>query len=236
MYWRMGEPHGLRHTPYTALVTPRPIGWISTYHPDGHPNVAPYSFFNMVSYMPPQLIVSISASPRGPSAPRKDTLSNILSSGCFVANIATWDLRDAMNRSAVECPPETDEFALAGVTPRRGRLVDAPCVAESPIHFECRLVTTLETKALEGGRPSTIVLGEVVGIFIDDEVIEDGMIRYDRVRSIARLGYTDDYAATTDLFKLERAVWTGTETPRNEQTAAPAPRPRLSDNRDKDTP
>lgn len=207
MYWKTSEHHGLKHNPFSALVSPRPIGWISTYGPDGVPNLAPYSFYNAISYSPPQLMFSVGARVGGEGAPIKDTLSNIKKSGGFVANLVSWDLREAMNMSSAECPENVDEFELAGVTAEKADMVNAPRVKESPVNFECRFIQTVETLHTEGTLPNILVLGEVVGIHIDDSVIEDGMVKYDRTQPIARLGYMDDYSATTDLFKMRRPAW-----------------------------
>jgi flavin reductase (DIM6/NTAB) family NADH-FMN oxidoreductase RutF len=207
MLWRTNEHHNLKHNPFSALVAPRPIGWISTYDPDGHANLAPYSFFNATSYVPPQLMFSVGARPKGEAAPKKDTLANAEATGCFVANLVTWDLREAMNVTSAECPPGVDEFELAGITAEPAEMVKAPRVKESPVHFECQLLDVIATKSPEGFTPNMLVLGEVVGVHIDESVIEDGMIRYDRTQPIARMGYLDDYAATTDLFKMRRPSW-----------------------------
>jgi len=207
MYWRTGEHHNLKHSPFTALVAPRPIGWISTFDREGRANVAPYSFFNAVSYVPPQLIFSVGARPESAAPPVKDTLTNVQTGGCFVANLATWDLRDAMNATSADCPPDVDEFELAGITAETAELVDAPRVKESPVHFECELVQLIETKSPDGFTPNMLVLGEVVGIHISDAVIDDGIINYQKTQPIARLGYLADYAATTDVFHMPRPGW-----------------------------
>ena len=207
MYWKTDEHHGLKHNPFTALVAPRPIGWISTYGPNGEPNLAPYSFFNGVSYAPPQVIFSAGARGAGDDAYAKDSLANVERGGCFVANLVTWDLREAMNITSAECPADINEFELAGLTMEEAQLVEAPRVKESPVHFECELVQTIPTKSRDGQAPNVIVLGEVVGIHIDESVIQDGMIDYTKTQPIARLGYLADYAATTDLFQMRRPDW-----------------------------
>ncbi len=208
MYWKTDEHHGLKHNPFTALVAPRPIGWISSYGPDGEPNLAPYSFFNGVGYSPPQVIFSAGARGAGEEATAKDSLANVERTGCFVANLVTWDLREAMNITSAECPPEVNEFELAGLTMEEAQMVAAPRVKESPVHFECELVDIFPTKSRDGTSPNMIVLGEVVGIHIDESVItEDGMIDYAKTQPVARLGYLADYAATTDLFQMRRPDW-----------------------------
>ncbi|NNL84917.1 MAG: flavin reductase family protein [Myxococcales bacterium] len=207
MYWKTDEHHGLKHNPFSALVAPRPIGWISTYGPNGAPNLAPYSFFNAVSYAPPQVMFSAGARGVDEDAHTKDSLGNVERTGCFIANLVTFELREAMNLTSAECPPEIDEFKLAGLTPEAGQRVNAPRVKESPVHFECELVQTVPTKARNGRSPNVIVLGEVVGIHIDESVITDGMIDYAKTKPVARLGYMADYAATTDIFRMRRPAW-----------------------------
>ena len=207
MYWRTKEHHNLKHNPFSALVAPRPIGWISTYDPEGNPNVAPYSFFNAVSHTPPQVIFSVGARSKGELPTIKDTLANVESSGCFVANLVTWDLRHAMNATFAECPPEVNEFELAGITPEPAELVRAPRVKESPVHFECELAEIIATKSMDGHTPNKLVLGVVIGIQIDESVIEDGLIDYAKTQPISRLGYLADYAATTDIFRMNRPRW-----------------------------
>ncbi len=207
MYWKTEEHHGLKHNPFSALVAPRPIGWISTYGPDGLPNLAPYSFFNAVSYSPPQVMFSSGARGVGEEAHTKDSLANVERSGCFVANLVTFALREAMNMTSAECPMDVDEFDLAGLTAEPAERVNAPRVKESPVHFECELVQVIPTKARGDRSPNVIVLGEVIGIHIDESVITEGMIDYSKTQPVARLGYLADYAATTDVFRMRRPDW-----------------------------
>lgn len=211
MFWKTDEKHGLKHNPFTALVAPRPIGWISTWGPevDGarQPNLAPYSFFNAVSYVPPQVIFSPGDRGTEDAPSPKDSLANVERTGCFVANLVTWDLREPMNMTSAECPPEVNEFELAGLTAEDAELVDAPRVKESPVNLECRLVGTMPTKTRPGVTGNVIVLGEVVGIRIDDSVLTDGMVDYAKTRPIARMGYLADYAGPPDLFRMRRPDW-----------------------------
>ncbi len=204
MFYRAGEPHGLRHNPFNALVVPRPIGWISSLDKAGAANLAPYSFFNGVAYRPPQVMFAATESP---TAGRfKDTVSNIDSTGEFVVNMATWDLREAMNASSAPAPPEIDEFALAGLTREPAVLVGPPRVAESPVHLECVLVTRVTLPSADPGRPNSVVFGEVKGVHIADRAIEEGMVRYDRLGIIGRLGYRD-YTRVDTVFAMDRPGW-----------------------------
>jgi flavin reductase (DIM6/NTAB) family NADH-FMN oxidoreductase RutF len=191
--------HGLPHDPFKALVVPRPIGWVSTIGKDGVANLAPYSFFNAVSDRPPMLMFS--------SGGTKDSLRNILDSGEFTCSIATWALREAMNLSSATVAPSIDEFELAGLTKAASRFVKPPRVAESPAAFECRLWHTLPMPpARPGGEPAyTVVFGQVVGIYIDDTFVKDGIVQSAEMRPLARLGYMDYSVLTPEsLFTMNR--------------------------------
>ncbi len=204
MFFRPGEPHGLNGNPFNQLVLPRPIGWISSVSADGHVNLAPFSFFNAVAYVPPQVMFATTG-PHRTGGP-KDSLANIRETREFVANLATWELREAVNASSVSAPLEVDEFDLAGVTKAPARLVQAPYVAESPVHLECVLTEIVELPTPDPDDPNTVVFGEVVGIDIADRVIRDGRVDALALDPIARLGY-DQYVRVADLFTMTRPAW-----------------------------
>jgi flavin reductase (DIM6/NTAB) family NADH-FMN oxidoreductase RutF len=209
MFYRPNvEKHGLPHNPFNALVVPRPIGWISTLAEDGTPNLAPYSFFNGVSYTPPQVMFSGGPrpAPKGEASPPKDSVTNIEATGEFVVNMATWALREAMNKTAIEAPADFDEFAYAGLTMAPAETVKPPRVAESPIHLECKYLQSVRLKANPGFEPNIIVIGEVVGIHIDDSVLTDGLVDMAKVKPIGRLGYLD-YTTVEDVWAMRRPQW-----------------------------
>ena len=205
MFYRTDEKHGLRHNPFNALVAPRPIGWISTLDRDGRANLAPYSFFNAVSYTPPQVLFSGGQRPakRGAAVPMKDSVTNARETGEFVCNIATWDLRERMNASSAHVAAEVDEFELAGLSKAPARLVKPPRVAESPVHLECVTVAVYPTLSVPGYSPNLIVLGKVVGIHIDQRVITDGVVDQTKLRLLGRLG-GHDYVCVNDVFAMRR--------------------------------
>lgn len=187
--------HGLRHNPFKALVAPRPIGWISTVCPDGVINLAPYSFFNGVSDIPPFVMFS--------SAGQKDSQRNAEQTGEFVCSLATYDLREHMNTTSAGVGPEVDEMELAGLTPAPSNLVKPPRVAESPVALECKHFKTIELPAAEGRDPYSVVLGHVIGIHIDESVLNDGLVDMQKLRPIARLGYMD-YTVVDTVFSMDR--------------------------------
>ncbi len=191
--------HGLAHAPFKSCVIPRPIGWISTISTDGVHNLAPYSQFQNLNFDPAYVMFSANQTSRGM---RKDTVANIEATGEFVYNMATYDLREAVNRSAQQVPSEVDEFDLAGVTKAPSVLVKPCRVAESPVQFECRYHQTVR---LPGNGPMgsvDIVIGRVVLVHIKDEVIgPDGRLDILKIRPLARLGYYD-YTSVESVFEM----------------------------------
>lgn len=193
-YDAVENSHGLPFDPFKALVVPRPIGWISSLSASGVANLAPYSFFNAVSNRPNIVMFS--------SGGRKDSAANIEATGEFVCNMATWDLREAMNQSSANVGADIDEFELAGLDKAPSRLVKPPRVAASPVAFECTYLQTVELPP-SNGAPNLVVFGQVIGIHIDDDVIQDGKVDVTRFKPIARLGY-NDYAVVEELFEMVR--------------------------------
>ena len=195
-YDAVANSHGLQWDPFKALVSPRPIGWISTLDQNGVVNLAPYSFFNAVSTDPHFVMFS--------SGGRKDSQRNAEETGEFVCSLATFELREAMNRTSQHVGPEVDEMALAGLTAAPSKNVAPLRVEDSPVDFECTYWRTIELPGPDGG-PGThaIVLGQVVGVHIDDAAIVDGKVDVTKLKPIARLGY-GDYAVIDEVFELSR--------------------------------
>ena len=194
------KDHGLPHNPLNAFVMPRPIGWISTMSRDGIVNLAPFSYFNLVSGDPP--VVMFAASPK-PGNGRKDSQVNAEQTGEFVFNLATWDLREQMNITASIEETDFDEMRAAGLTPAPSRLVKPPRVAESPVHLECRYLQTIDMPPSRAGHYASIVLGQVIGIDVDDSVIVDGLVDIAKMRPLGRLGY-NDYVVVDEVFSMPR--------------------------------
>ncbi|HET7010719.1 MAG TPA: flavin reductase family protein [Anaerolineales bacterium] len=183
-----------------GAVVPRPIGWISTLDEGGRRNLAPFSFFNAVSAKPPHVVFSPMI--RETDAGVKDTLANLRATGEFVVNIVTEALAQAMNITSTEFPADVDEFEAAGLTAAPSRIVRPPRVAESPVHFECRVAHLLELGDGPGG--STLVVGRVVHVHVDPSVLLDGdKIDLDRLRPIGRLSGAA-YCRVTDRFEMKR--------------------------------
>ena len=198
-YNSIENDHGLPHDPFKALAAPRPVGWISTISSDGVGNLAPYSFFNAISDRPHYVMFS--------SSNLKDSARNARETGEFTCSLATFDLRTQMNLSSAPVPPDADEFQIAGLSPEKSKFVAPPRVKESPAAFECQYWRTIELPDVDGERETGhyLVIGRVVGIYIDDRFIRDGLVDTAAMRPIARMGYMD-YAVVTPetVFTLNR--------------------------------
>ncbi len=198
MFYRPADGHGLPHNPFNAVVAPRPIGWISTRAADGSENLAPYSFFNAVAYVPPQVMfASTSAKPDRDDT--KDSVANIRETGVFCVNIVEFAAREAMNRTSGPWPRETDEFADAAIDRAGCETIPCPRVATAPAALECRLTEIVTLK----GAHNFLVLGEVTGVHLRDDCLVDGRFDVTRFRPLARLGYMD-YTAVEAVFEMQR--------------------------------
>jgi len=186
----------LPHDPFKAIVAPRPIGWITSISVKGEVNLAPYSYFNGVNSRANVVMFA--------SEGRKDSLNNIAETREFVCNLATWDLRDAMNATAAPLPHGVNEMQHAGLESAPSRLVKPPRVAASPCALECKLVKIVAMETADG-KPvdSHVVFGQVVGVHIDDRFIVDGMLDTAAMKPIARCGY-DQYAVVEAVFSMTR--------------------------------
>ncbi|PCJ73659.1 MAG: flavin reductase [Rhodobacteraceae bacterium] len=199
MFYRPNiDDHGLPHNPFKAIVSPRPIGWISTVDAEGRANLAPYSFFNAVTDNPP-MVMFASTGTKPDQAYAKDSVANIRATGEFVVNIVSTELKDVMNKSSAALAAGADEFEHAGIAKADCNIVKAPRVAASPAALECKLFKIIDLP----GENNVMVLGEVVGVHLDDTVIVSGIFDVTRYSPLARLGYKD-YTSVTDIFALNR--------------------------------
>lgn len=198
MFYRPEDGHGLPHNPFNAVITPRPIGWISSRDTDGHDNLAPYSFFNGVAYSPPQVMFA-STGAKADQPNTKDSTANIAATGVFCVNIVAYAMRDAMNVTSGTYGREVDEFDRAGLARKECQTIPCARVAGAPAALECQL-----TKIVELPGPSNrVVFGEVTGVHLRDDCIVNGRFDVLQYQPLARLGYRD-YSVVTDLFSLAR--------------------------------
>ena len=189
MFYEPKNGHGLPHSPFSAIVAPRPIGWISTRGPLGD-NLAPYSFFNALAYAPPQVMFS---------GGHKDSIRNVAETGVFAVNVVSQALMDQMNATSDSLPPGVDEFTHAGIAKAECVTIDCPRVALSPATLECRVLQMIPLK----GGDFTLAIGEVTGIHLREDCLTDGLLDIARFGLVARLGY-QDYAILRDVVTMAR--------------------------------
>jgi flavin reductase (DIM6/NTAB) family NADH-FMN oxidoreductase RutF len=188
MFYRPADGHGLPHSPFAAIVSPRPIGWISTRSSAGD-NLAPYSFFNAVGYNPPQVMFA---------GDLRDSIRNAGESAVFAVNIVEASALHVMNETSARFTLGTDEFLKAGVPKAECVTIDCPRVATSPATLECRVVQVV---TLLGD--DHMVIGEVTGIHLRDDCLVNGRFDVTRYSPAARLGY-HDYTFVREVTELKR--------------------------------
>ena len=206
MFYEPKKGHPFSIDPYKSLIFPRPIGWISSISKKGVANLAPYSYFNALADDPPQIMFSSGA--LIDSNGYKDSLTNILATKEFVVNFATLKTRDQMNLSSIDVPKDVDEFSFAKIKKRQSKLVKAPSVADSPVNLECKLLKTIKLKS-NTKKHGTLVIGEVIGIYINNKFINKGRVDSTAMRYIARMGYSE-YTTVSSRFRMKRPQWSKT--------------------------
>ncbi|MEM9843746.1 MAG: flavin reductase family protein [Pseudomonadota bacterium] len=198
MFYRPEDGHGLPHNPFNAIVTPRPIGWVSTRGAQGDENLAPYSFFNAVAYLPPQVMFA-STSTKPDRGDTKDSVANIRETGVFCVNIVEYAMRDVMNASSGALDKEVDEFDHAGIARASCETIACSRVADAPAALECKLTQILRLP----GEANYAVFGEVTGVHMRDDCVRDGIFDVLAFNPLARMGYRD-YSVVREKFSLAR--------------------------------
>jgi len=198
LFYRPEDGHGLPHNPFNAIVTPRPIGWISTRGSDGHDNLAPYSFFNAVAYFPPQVMFS-STSAKEDRGDTKDSVSQIRETGVFCVNIVEYAMKDVMNQTSGAWDRGVDEFELAGIEKAQCDTINCARVAGAPANLECKLTQIVQLP----GEANFAVFGEVTGVHMRDDCLVDGIFDVLRFNPLSRMGYRD-YTVVREKFSLNR--------------------------------
>jgi len=190
-------PEREAHDLLTSALIPRPIAWVSSVSSQGHINLAPFSFFNGVSWSPPTLCFSVVNRPDGT---RKDTICNIEETKNFVVNMVSQDLASRMVATSKTLPPEVDEAAEAGVPLIPSTIVAAPRIKESRVSFECALDRIVTVG--QGANAGNLVLGAILLVHIKDEILEAGKI-VDPIRFdvIGRLS-GNRYCRTGSVFEI----------------------------------
>jgi flavin reductase (DIM6/NTAB) family NADH-FMN oxidoreductase RutF len=181
-----------------SVIVPRPIGFTSTIDADGRPNLAPFSFFMMITSSPPHVAISVGAR----DGHEKDTLRNLRDTGEFVINTVSAGIGPQMAITASDWPPSTSEFDASGLTPVASEVVRPPRVAESPAHLEC---VTRQIFPV-GGPPygAHLIIGEVVRIHVrDDLLLDNNRVDLQRLEALGRLT-GDWYCSTAEQYELQR--------------------------------
>ena len=201
MFYEPRIGHGLDHNPIQGCIVPRPIGWISTRSAAGIDNLSPYSHFNLAGMMPPML----SFCSNGPHSdgPLKDSAANAIETGEFVHNVATFELREKVIGSSAHFAREVDEFERVGLTKAACRIVAPPRVSEAPASFECRVIKVVDLPSTIVDSRNTMIIGEIVGVHIDEKAMRDGIVDIDLLNPLARLGYLD-YSRISEVFSAPR--------------------------------
>jgi flavin reductase (DIM6/NTAB) family NADH-FMN oxidoreductase RutF len=198
-------PHSELYGIILNSVAPRPIAWVSTLSAAGQPNLAPFSFFNAVCIDPPLLAFApglrLSKDAENIHGAAKDTLRNIRETKEFVVNTVTYELVEAMNLTSGEYEPSVNEFELAKVTTAPSEVVRPPRVAESPVSFECKQYQILDFSPAPTS--SSLVIGEIVSIHIQDALIKDGKLDRNALDLVGRMGGIQ-YTKTTQRFNVVR--------------------------------
>jgi flavin reductase (DIM6/NTAB) family NADH-FMN oxidoreductase RutF len=196
------KPAPLRFNPLNALVAPRPIGWITTIDLQGRLNLAPFSYFNAFSSDPP--IVGFAPNARPGGGDDKDTLRNVRDVAEFTASVVSADLAERMNETSRGLAYGESELQAAGLTAVASHRVRTPRVGEARAALECRVFELIALPKGKDGRSGHLVLGEVVGIYIDDALITSaGRIDSLALAQVARLGY-NDYTNVAALYEMRR--------------------------------
>lgn len=193
------RPEPLKYNPFNALVAPRPIGWISTIDNKANVNLAPFSFFNGIGSEPPYVMFAIGS--KDTNGAPKDTLYNLQEVPEFTVNIASYELRKQVYQSSKAFAHNVNEFEEVGLTEQASSNILPPRVAEAKAALECKVYQIIEIPGQAKGRKRHMIIGEVIGIHIDDEVIKDGKVDSAKLRQLSRLGYFE-YDAVEQTFEI----------------------------------
>lgn len=182
-------------------VLPRPIAFVSTQDENANTNLAPFSFFTVISANP--MMVCFSPMRRGTDGAKKDTLKNIEATKEFVINIVSEEFVEQMNDCATEFASDIDEFEASGLTKIDSVAVKPPRVKESKVHLECELDQVLHFGGDEAGAGS-LVIGKVIHVHVKDELYENGRINSEKLNPVGRLAGATYTLPMAKTFELQR--------------------------------
>ena len=183
----------------TGTVIPRPIAWGATVDENGIDNLAPFSFFNVVSEDPPHIMFSTVRT----GNKNKDTLNNILANQQFVVNLVTEDVVEQMNTTSQSVAADVNEFDLANVTPIESIYIKPKRVKESLVQFECEMVHHYFIEKHQNGG-ACIIIGKIITMHIDDSILmENHKINLEKYKPVARLAGSN-YSKLGEIFSIKR--------------------------------
>jgi len=193
--------HGLPFNPFKSCVIPRPIAWITSISKHNQINLAPFSYFNAISDLPPMIMFSVSN--KKPDGHEKDTLRNIEDTKEFVVNIATLKLKDPMNLSSKSFDYGINEIEEIGLETLPSTLIKPPRIKQSPIHLECIYHQSIQLPVVDEAHTNRMIIGKVIGVHIEDDLIIDGKVDVTKFNPLARLGYRE-YSSIDTKFVIEK--------------------------------
>ena len=191
---------GFKHDPFKSFVAPRPIGWIGSIDGEGRTNLAPYSFFNAMASNTPVVVFGSGSRPDGSL---KDSHRNVEETGEFTVNIVSHALKDEMNETSAALPPGENEMVVAGLEGAPSKLIKPLRVAAAPVSFECTYMQTVELECWNKPQRNFVIFGKVIGIHVNDDMVEDGLAKVEKWQPVSRLGYFD-YATVTEVYEMFR--------------------------------
>ncbi len=194
------QNHNLKYSPLKACIAPCPIAWITTISDNHEINLAPFSFFNLISEDPAMIMVSIS---RKNGTHEKDTLHNIMVNKEFTVNLVPVHLKEQMLETSAVLDYGLSEVTAANLMIDASNIVEPPRITGSPVSLECVLYSTSELPPNKDGDFCTMIIGSIVGVHIDDKFIKDGKVITKDMQLVARLGY-NEYLTADNLYNLAR--------------------------------
>ena len=186
-----------------STITPRPVAWVSSLSESGVSNLAPFSFFQMVTAAPPTLMFCPLVQSDGSA---KDSVANIRATGEFVVNLVSHDQIDLMNATSFTYPPSVSEFDTCQVPSIASRKIKPMRVRGAPVAFECRLAKLMPYP--EHAPSCYVVFGEVVYGHFEESILDDkGYVDPVRLNLVSRMGGNwYGRTASSDNFELERPL------------------------------
>ncbi|MDQ0217785.1 flavin reductase family protein [Peribacillus cavernae] len=183
----------------TGSIIPRPVALVTTVSESGTVNVAPFSYFNIISANPPMVSLSIQRR----NGIQKDTARNAVEKGEFVVHITDENIVEEANKTAAELPYDESELPLSTLTPAESSSIAVPGIKEAKVRFECIVEDTLQLGGTDTKPACDLLIGRVVTYHIEPTIYNDGKIDANGLKPISRLA-GNNYAKLGETFSLKR--------------------------------